>query len=115
MAKRGSQKFIAETVHPGFRIEYDVEVYGAEKMINCRSSAGCDGRICPVTLSSHCRGCRSQNAGNRWWTTSMNASKAMKPRAAFRVPNTLSGEGNISVDLTLKAWMTSPRRGGPQG
>jgi type VI secretion system protein ImpB len=27
--------------------------------------------------------------------------KAMKPRAAFQVPNTLTGEGNISVELTF--------------
>ena len=28
--------------------------------------------------------------------------KAMKPRAAFQVPNTLTGEGNISVELTFE-------------
>src|SRR5476651_2876334 len=27
--------------------------------------------------------------------------KATKPRVAFQVPNTLTGEGNISVDLTF--------------
>ncbi len=27
--------------------------------------------------------------------------KAMKPRAAFAVPNTLTGEGNLMVDLTF--------------
>jgi type VI secretion system protein ImpB len=27
--------------------------------------------------------------------------KAIKPRAAFSVPNTLTGEGNISVDITF--------------
>jgi type VI secretion system protein ImpB len=29
--------------------------------------------------------------------------KAMKPRTAFRVPNTLTGEGNISVDITFES------------
>ena len=29
--------------------------------------------------------------------------KAMKPRAAFRVPNTLTGEGEISVDITFES------------
>jgi type VI secretion system protein ImpB len=28
--------------------------------------------------------------------------KSMKPRAAFSVPNTLTGEGNLSVDLTFE-------------
>jgi type VI secretion system protein ImpB len=27
----------------------------------------------------------------------------MKPRAAFRVPNTLTGEGELSVDLTFES------------
>ncbi|MCP4182461.1 MAG: type VI secretion system contractile sheath small subunit, partial [Hyphomicrobiales bacterium] len=29
--------------------------------------------------------------------------KAMKPRAGFQVPNTLTGEGNISVDITFES------------
>jgi len=29
--------------------------------------------------------------------------KALKPRAAFSVPNTLTGEGNISVELTFES------------
>jgi type VI secretion system protein ImpB len=28
--------------------------------------------------------------------------KAMKPRVAFAVPNTLTGEGNMSVDITFE-------------
>jgi type VI secretion system protein ImpB len=28
--------------------------------------------------------------------------KAMKPRVAFTVPNTLTGEGNLAVDLTFE-------------
>jgi type VI secretion system protein ImpB len=29
--------------------------------------------------------------------------KAMKPRVAFMVPNTLTGEGNLAVDLTFES------------
>jgi type VI secretion system protein ImpB len=29
--------------------------------------------------------------------------KAMKPRVAFAVPNTLTGEGNLSVDITFES------------
>ena len=29
--------------------------------------------------------------------------KALKPRAAFQVPNTLTGEGNINVELTFES------------
>jgi type VI secretion system protein ImpB len=28
--------------------------------------------------------------------------KAMKPRVAFHVPNTLTGEGNLAVDITFE-------------
>jgi type VI secretion system protein ImpB len=29
--------------------------------------------------------------------------KSMKPRVAFQVPNTLTGEGNVAVDLTFQS------------
>jgi type VI secretion system protein ImpB len=29
--------------------------------------------------------------------------KSMKPRAAFSVPNTLTGEGNLQVDITFES------------
>ena len=29
--------------------------------------------------------------------------KAMKPRVAFQVPNTLTGEGNLAVDITFES------------
>jgi type VI secretion system protein ImpB len=29
--------------------------------------------------------------------------KAMKPRVAFQVPNTLTGEGNVSIDLSVES------------
>ncbi len=29
--------------------------------------------------------------------------KAMKPRAAFQVPNTLTGEGSLNVELTFES------------
>src|SRR5262245_24692902 len=32
-----------------------------------------------------------------------NRMKAMKPRVAFQVPNTLTGEGNMNVELTFES------------
>jgi len=29
--------------------------------------------------------------------------KSMKPRTAFQVPNTLTGEGNVAVDITFES------------
>ena len=42
--------------------------------------------------------------------------KTMKPRVAFHVPNTLTGEGNMAVDITFESMDDfSPGRGGAQG
>ncbi len=35
--------------------------------------------------------------------------KAMKPRAAFHVPNALTGEGNLSLDITFERPATCTR------
>src|SRR5262249_15407095 len=42
--------------------------------------------------------------------------KALKPRAAFQVPNTLTGEGNINVELTFESMDDfSPAAVAPKG
>ena len=35
------------------------------------------------------------------WASPKIQMKAMKPRVAFQVPNTLTGEGNLSVDISF--------------
>jgi len=37
-ASNSSQKFIARNRAPRVQIEYDVEIYGSEKKLNCLSS-----------------------------------------------------------------------------
>ena len=42
--------------------------------------------------------------------------KAMKPRAAFQVPNTLTGDGNLTVDISFDSMDDfSPGGRRPQG
>ncbi len=102
MAKESGQKFIARNRAPRVQIEYDVEVYGAEKSIQLPFVMGVmadlSGRpeepLAPVTERKMLE-IDVDNFNERL--------KAMKPRAAFRVPNTLTGEGNINVDITFES------------
>jgi type VI secretion system protein ImpB len=102
VAKESSQKFIARNRAPRVQIEYDVELYGAEKMIQLPFIMGVmadlsgkpEEPLAPVNERKMLE-IDVDNFDERL--------KAMKPRTAFRVPNTLTGEGNISVDITFES------------
>jgi type VI secretion system protein ImpB len=102
MAKQSSQKFIARNRAPRVQIEYDVEVYGAEKKVQLPFVMGVmadlSGKpaepLAPVSDRKFLE-IDVDNFDDRL--------KAMKPRAAFQVPNTLTGEGNLSVDITFES------------
>jgi type VI secretion system protein ImpB len=100
MAKESSQKFIARNRAPRVQIEYDVEVYGAEKAIQLPFVVGVMADLSgrpdeplPPVVERKMLEIDVDNFNERL--------KAMKPRVAFRVPNTLTGEGNINVDITF--------------
>ena len=95
-----SQKFIARHRAPRVQIEYDVEVYGAEKKVQLpfvmgvlADLSGKPAQALPPVADRKFLDIDVDNFDARM--------KAMKPRVAFQVPNTLTGEGNISVDLTF--------------
>ena len=97
-----SQKFIARNRAPRVQIEYDVELYGAEKKVQLPFVMGVMSDLAgksevpqPGIADRKFLEIDVDNFGSRM--------KAMKPRAAFSVPNTLSGEGNLSVDLTFES------------
>jgi len=102
MAKASSQKFIARNRAPRVQIEYDVEVYGAQKKVELPFVMGVmadlSGKpadpLAPVDERKFLE-IDVDNFDDRL--------KACKPRVAFQVPNTLTGEGNISVDLTFES------------
>jgi type VI secretion system protein ImpB len=84
------------------QIEYDVELYGAEKKIQLpfvmgvlADLSGKPAEPLPPVAERKFLDIDVDNFDNRM--------KAMKPRAAFRVPNTLTGEGEISVELTFES------------
>src|SRR5688572_21584115 len=93
-----SQKFIQRNRAPRVQIEYDVEVYGAEKKVQLPFVMGV-----MADLSGNPSEPLPQVADRKFLEISVDnfddRLKAMKPRAVFQVPNTLTGEGNINVDL----------------
>ena len=100
MGKESSQKFIPRNRAPRVHIEYDVETYGAEKQVQLpfvmgvmADLAGKPEEALPSVDKRKFMEFDVDNFDDRM--------KAMKPRAAFRVPNTLTGEGQLSVDMTF--------------
>jgi type VI secretion system protein ImpB len=82
------------------QIEYDLEVYGSEKKIILpfvmgvmSDLSGKPEEALPPVAERKFLEIDVDNFDDRM--------KAIKPRAAFRVPNTLSGDGELTVDLTF--------------
>jgi type VI secretion system protein ImpB len=97
-----SQKFIQRNRAPRVQIEYDVELYGAQKKVDLPFVMGVmadlTGKpkdpLAPVQDRKFLD-IDAENFDERL--------KAMKPHVAFQVPNTLTGEGNLSVDITFES------------
>lgn len=102
MAKASSQKFIARNRAPRVQIEYDVELYGAEKKIQLPFVMGVLAELSgkaaeplPPVMDRKFLEIDVDNFDTRM--------KALKPRVAFQVPNTLTGEDNLNVELTFES------------
>jgi len=102
MAKASSQKFISRNRAPRVQIEYDVELYGAQKKIELpfvmgvmADLSGKPAEALPGVADRKFLEIDVDNFDERM--------KACKPRVAFQVPNTLTGEGNLNVELTFES------------
>ena len=100
MGKASSQKFINRNRAPRVHIEYDVELYGAEKKIELpfvmgvmADLSGKPAEALPAVADRKFLEIDVDNFDERL--------KASKPRVAFTVPNTLTGEGNLNVEMTF--------------
>ncbi|MDB6066625.1 MAG: tssB-2 [Pedosphaera sp.] len=102
MAKQSSQKFIARNRAPRVQIEYDVELYGAEKKIELPFVMGVmadlSGKPAEPLAAVNDRKFMEIDVDNF-----DERLKSCKPRVAFQVPNTLTGEGNIAVEMTFES------------
>ena len=97
-----SQKFIARNRAPRVQIEYDVELYGAEKKIQLpfvmgvmSDLSGKSEEPLPPVSDRKFLEVDTDNFDARM--------KSMKPRVAFAVENTLTGEGSLPVDITFES------------
>jgi type VI secretion system protein ImpB len=102
MAKPSSQKFIGRNRAPRVQIEYDVELYGAQKkmqipfVMGVMSDLSGDSRdaLAPVDDRKFAS-VDAENFDERM--------KSIKPRVAVNVPNTLTGQGSLAVDITFES------------
>src|SRR5215211_5113895 len=102
MASNSSQKFISRNRAPRVQIEYDVELYGSQKKVQLPFVMGVMADLAGKPVDP------LPAVGDRKFLeididNFDSRMKAMKPRVAFQVPNTLTGEGNLSVDLTFES------------
>src|SRR3954447_13897582 len=102
MAKSSAQKFIARNRAPRVQIEYDLELYGAEKQINLPFVMGV-----MADLTGKPAEAPAPVADRKFLEIDVDnfddRMKSMKPRVAFQVPNTLTGEGNMAVEMTFES------------
>jgi type VI secretion system protein ImpB len=102
VAKSSSQKFIARNRAPRVQIEYDVETYGSQKKVQLpfvvgvmSDLSGKPAEPLPPVADRKMLEIDVDNFDDRM--------KSLKPRVAFMVPNTLTGEGNLAVDITFES------------
>ncbi|MEM6489845.1 MAG: type VI secretion system contractile sheath small subunit [Pseudomonadota bacterium] len=95
------QKFVARNRAPRVQIEYDVEIGGAEKKVQLPFVMGVMS-----DLSGKSKNPPPPVSNRKFIEIDVDnfddVMKAMAPRVAFSVDNTLTGEGNLSVDITFE-------------
>src|ERR1700744_5683190 len=97
-----SQKFVARNRAPRVQIEYDVEIYGSERKVEIpfvmgvmADLAGKTNKPLPELGERKFLEVDIDNLDERM--------KSIQPRAAFHVPNKLTGQGKLQVDLTFES------------
>lgn len=94
-----SQKFVGKNRAPRVQVEYDVELYGSQKKVNLPFVMGVlsdlSGKSEVVTKTDDKKFLEidTDNFNDRL--------KSIKPRVAFMVPNRITGEGQVAVDITF--------------
>ena len=102
MPKPSSQKFIARNRAPRVQIEYDTEIYGAEKKVQLpfvmgvlADLAGDNQEQLPPVDGRKLLEIDVDNFDQRM--------KALRPKLHCSVPNHLTGEGNLEIDIELES------------
>ncbi|WP_192246834.1 type VI secretion system contractile sheath small subunit [Mesorhizobium silamurunense] len=102
MAKASSQKFINRNRPPRVQIEYDLETYGSQKKVELpfvvgvmSDLAGNPAQPLPPVGERKMMEIDADNFDDRL--------RSLSPRVAMRVPNRLTGKGQLAVDLTFES------------
>ena len=95
------QKFIGKNRAPRVQVEYDVELYGAEKKVNLPFIMGVMSDL-SGNPAEPLEKVEDRNFLEIDTDNFNDRLKSMKPRVAFMVPNVITGEGQIAVDMTFE-------------
>ena len=97
-----SQKFIGRNRAPRVQIEYDVELYGADKKVQLpfvmgvmADLSGNSGRAPAPLPERKFLEVSADNLDDRM--------SALEPGVTLSVPNTLTGDGNLKVEMSFKS------------
>ena len=97
-----SQKFIARNRAPRVQIEYDLELYGAQKKVQLPFVMGVMADLAGKSESDEAK---KAVADRKFLEIDIDnfdkRMEALKPRVAFQVKNTLTGEGNMPIDISF--------------
>src|SRR5256885_6222882 len=94
---KSGQKFIARNRSPRVQIEYDVEIYGSEKKGQIPFVMGVLADLSGKPVDP-----LPEIADRKFLEIDIDnfdaRMKSIKPRVAFQVDNTLTGEGKLNID-----------------
>ena len=103
MASNSGQKFIGKNRAPRVQVEYDVELYGAEKKVNLPFVMGVMSDLSGKSEVDKDKKLEDKKFLDIDVDNFDDRLKSIKPRVAFNVPNTMTGEGNIAVDVSFES------------
>lgn len=99
-----SQKFIARNRSPRVQIEYDLDLNGAQKKVQLPFIMGV---MSDLAGKSETEEAKRMAADRKFLEVDIDnfdsRMSALKPRVAFTVPNTLTGEGSLQVDVSFES------------
>ena len=99
---KSGQKFIARNRAPRVQIEYDVEIYGSEKKVQIPFVMGVLADLSGKPVDP-----LPEIADRKFLEIDIDnfdaRMKSIKPRVAFQVDNTLTGEGKLNIDLSFES------------
>jgi type VI secretion system protein ImpB len=99
-----SQKFIARNRAPRVQIEYDVETFGAQKKVNLPFVMGVMADLAGKSETDEAK----KVVGDRKFLeidvdNFDGRMAALKPKLSFKVDNTLTGEGQVPVEIEFES------------